>query len=414
MLPPQKNPVKGVKGVVFRLITVAFGVLLAVAAMEVCVRLFIRPELWRFWDGSTLWQLDPELGWTNKPNLNLTRRSPHEGNLLKIRTNPDGVFPGTAKREKARGVLRILMFGDSGVAGIAVTEEQKINAELERRLKANGVNAEVINAGVEGYSTDQEVLFMRRLVPLYRPDIVTLEICNNDFGGNAERTDVSGLAKPVFVLKADGNLEEIRPDMSHSQIRSQVGGPFRLLIVHSALYRLLQPHLFKLRARHWDWNQRNMLGLASEMYYRPEALRQVDWKLFAAELKKAKETSGTISAKFICYLHPGVEEVWAPYIQDTEQKLGLRPGTYDRYAVEREVRWITSNGGIPFCPLIDYFLANEARGPFHLLPTDPHCNASGYQLQAEELGRFIMERHSATSAASPATSNFDGKPNPRD
>ena len=48
---------------------------------------------------------------------------------------------------------RVLMLGDSITAGLGLMPEQAIPARLEARLKADGVDAEVINAGVSGDTT---------------------------------------------------------------------------------------------------------------------------------------------------------------------------------------------------------------------------------------------------------------------
>lgn len=389
---------QGLKALVFRIIAVAAGMSLAVLGTEVYVRLFVPSYLWTFWDSSTVWQLDPELGWSNKPNLNLTRRNPHEGWTIEIRTNADGVFPASARRGKSPGALRMLMIGDSTVVGIAVPAEKRVNAVLQDLLRSHGVNAEVINAGVEGYSTDQEVLLLRRLLPLYHPDVVILSICQNDFGGNLLRVDwgVGGLPKPVFVLKDGRELEMIPPDMTHARIRTFAGGPLKWLIEYSALYRLLQPLSFRIRAKLLGWEHRNLIGLSSEMYYRPTELGRIDWALFAALLRKMDQDSLANGAKFLCYLHPAIEEVWDPFIRDTERRLRLKPGDYDRYAVEKQVKRVTQQEGIAFCPLIDLFLANQSRGPFHLLPRDAHSGPAGYQFIAEGLSRFLLESRGTT------------------
>ena len=46
---------------------------------------------------------------------------------------------------------------------------------------------------------------------------------------------------------------------------------------------------------------------------------------------------------------------------------------------------------VAFCPLVDHFVSQQNRGPFHLLPRDPHCNPAGYRVQAEALARFLRQ-----------------------
>jgi len=367
------------------------GILFAVLLAEAGVRLFVPRKLWEFWDATADWVPDSKLGWINQPNRNVTRHAPHEGYLVAFQTNADGISPGTAQRAKKPGVIRILMLGDSGVVGLSVPADKRINAALERLLESRGWNVEVLNAGVQGYSTDQELLLAKRLAPLYHPEIITLCAVDNDFSGNVERSVLGGYPKPMFVLKANGQLDEIPPEMSRFKKHDLTSGPLRWVIGHSALYGLIQPSFFRLRARFMGWNERNMLGLTAEMYTDPGALARFNWALFAAEVKQIDDIARENGAKLICYAHPAVETVWNPAVERVERQFGVKPEEYDRYALERQIGKTCQNEGIPFCPLIDYFLANESRGPFHLLPRDPHCNATGYELQAEALAKFFAD-----------------------
>lgn len=360
-----------------RAVAVLVSTLLSLAVLEAGVRFLVDPALWRYHDASMDWRPDPELGWVQKENLDVTTRG-EPGWLVRFRTNPDGVTPATAQREKRPGVFRILIFGDSTVVGRGVPQDRTIHAALEKRLG----NVEVINAGVEGYSTDQVLLRMRRLVPLYKPDIVLYGLCDNDFGGNADRV-AFGVPKPRFVLDGE-SLEYIPPEGDAAEIGEFVTGPRRWLQA-SALYRLVRPRVMVLRARLGNWEDRNLIGLAPDYYHDPASLAAVDWKLFVALLREMDRTAQASGASFLFYSHPALAEVWDPFIRDTEKRLGLPPGKYDRYALEKRLRQVSAETSVPYCPLIDAFLANRERGPFHLLPRDPHCNPEGYEVTAEAL-----------------------------
>jgi lysophospholipase L1-like esterase len=87
---------------------------------------------------------------------------------------------------KPEGVIRVLCLGDSGTFGWGVGDEETYPAQLESFLNAwaekpAGFRFEVINAGVNGYSTFQSVQHYRVLEPLLNPDIVTLSTGRNDF-----------------------------------------------------------------------------------------------------------------------------------------------------------------------------------------------------------------------------------------
>jgi lysophospholipase L1-like esterase len=375
----------GVRRIAARAAAVLLSTLLTLLVLEVAVRVFVPPAHWRYHDASQDWRPDPELGWVQKANLDVTTRA-EAGWLVRFRTNADGVTPASTRREREPGVLRILIFGDSTVVGRSVPQDRAVHAALERQL-ARGRRVEVINAGVEGYSTDQVLLRMRRLVPLYRPDLVLYGLCDNDFGGNADSV-AFGVPKPRFILEGDA-LTYLPPAGAAGNIEEFVTGPRRWL-QGSALYRLVRPRMLVLRARLGNWEERNLVGLAPDFYYDPARLAAVDWRLFTALLREMDATARRNGARLVFYSHPALAEVWDPFIRDTEKRLGLRAGRYDRYALERRLREVSAATGVPYCPLIDAFLAKRERGPFHLLPRDPHCNPAGYQVTAETLARCLQ------------------------
>jgi hypothetical protein len=371
-----------------RLIAIGFSSLLALVVLEVAIRLFVPESQWRYRDASMDWQPDPALGWVVKPDLDVTTRS-EEGAEIRFRTNPDGLTPWTARREKAPGVVRVLIVGDSTVVGRAVPPEAAVHAALQRLLAGRGLRAEVLNAGVEGYSTDQVLLRLRQLLPLYRPDVVLYGLCDNDFGGNAV-AEAYGVAKPRFVLAESGSLElqPLPANARPAEIRSFLQGP-RSWIQHLAVYRIVRPRLMVLRARFGGWENRNLIGLPLGFYSDPREMETLGWPLFSALLREMRAESARHGAAFLFYSHPAVAEVWDPYIRDVKGRLqaqaGLSPEQYDRFALQKRLQAVAEAESIAYCPLIGRFLAQAGRGPFHLLPRDPHCNAVGYQVTAEGL-----------------------------
>jgi lysophospholipase L1-like esterase len=95
---------------------------------------------------------------------------------------------------------RILVLGDSFTWGYGVEESERFSQVLEKSL-----NVEVINAGVSGYSTDQELLWYRSEGIKYDSDLVILELAGNDVGDNDHNLVSTVYYKPRFVLE-DGQL----------------------------------------------------------------------------------------------------------------------------------------------------------------------------------------------------------------
>jgi len=101
--------------------------------------------------------------------------------------------------------VRIVVLGDSLVAGFQLKASDAFPAQLERALKAKGHSVEVINAGVSGDTTANGLERLRWAVP-ERTDAVILELGANDAlrGFDPVRTK-SNLDKIITALKSDGS-----------------------------------------------------------------------------------------------------------------------------------------------------------------------------------------------------------------
>ncbi len=104
---------------------------------------------------------------------------------ISVRTNSIG---SRADREftyaKPPDVLRIVGLGDSFTFGYGVSVEDTYLARLERLLRADGLNVEVINLGVSGHGTAEELIMLGQRGLKFSPDLVIVGYCTNDIGDN--------------------------------------------------------------------------------------------------------------------------------------------------------------------------------------------------------------------------------------
>lgn len=98
---------------------------------------------------------------------------------------------------KAPGTVRVLSLGDSHTQGYEVRQEHTYSAVLERFLGERRIAAEVLNAGVSGFSTAEALAFLEAEGHKYSPDVVVLGFYANDFEDN--------LKAGLFGLDAAGN-----------------------------------------------------------------------------------------------------------------------------------------------------------------------------------------------------------------
>lgn len=117
-----------------------------------------------------------------------------------VRTNSLG-FRGLEPAPDADAALRVLCLGDSNMFGQGVHDDETLPAQLERRLREQRP-AVCYNAGVSGYSTDNELRTFRVFGPRLRPQVVVLGWLANDI-------------VPTAAVVGDGHLVERAEDRAN-------------------------------------------------------------------------------------------------------------------------------------------------------------------------------------------------------
>lgn len=117
--------------------------------------------------GVGMFEKDAAQLWVPKPGVDV----PY-GAARAEKINADGYRGPLRARAKPPGVLRVIALGDSSTFGMGVPYEDTWCAQLEARLAALGVPAEVIDAGVIGFTIDQGLERYDALVHELSPDIV--------------------------------------------------------------------------------------------------------------------------------------------------------------------------------------------------------------------------------------------------
>ncbi|WP_069472153.1 SGNH/GDSL hydrolase family protein [Candidatus Marithrix sp. Canyon 246] len=104
------------------------------------------------------------------------------------------------------GVYRIVVQGDSVTLGHGVKDNETFSAVLEDMLRKKGINAEVINIGVSGFGTAEELIQFENVAKKYNPNLIILAYFQNDDKNN----HVSKLYE-VKDAKLERKLETFQP-----------------------------------------------------------------------------------------------------------------------------------------------------------------------------------------------------------
>jgi lysophospholipase L1-like esterase len=141
------------------------------------------------------YQYDTQVGYSLRPGA--------EGLLNKeggaySKINSAGLRDREHAFKKSSNSFRIAVLGDSYAEAMQVSMEEAFGAVLERELNGcpslGGRQPEVMNFGVSGYGTAQELLMLRSRVWPYDPDMVILAF----FSGNDVRNNSRALERDKF------------------------------------------------------------------------------------------------------------------------------------------------------------------------------------------------------------------------
>ena len=179
------------------------------------------------------------------PLAAITRRSDDPLLVFELQSNVDMEFGHKALHLNSQGMrdsgeytverkpnsVRIIGLGDSGIFGWGVNQDEDGLSVLESNLnaRADGVLYEVLNMGVPGYNTQLEVQMLKSRGLKYRPDIVVVGWCDNDFQlpffipqeGQWNRKDVSFLYYLLFDRPrfADVALSRVHDQRQYDQAK---------------------------------------------------------------------------------------------------------------------------------------------------------------------------------------------------
>jgi len=210
---------------------------LVVGSILVCLLLFEVVVRLAFDYEEVFLVADSELGFVHPPG--------RTGKFMRERTEPHivsinskGLRDHEFEYEKLPGVRRIVMLGDSMTEAMQVSLEETAAKQLQLLLQENGhANYEVLNFGVSGYGTTQQLMYYQREAVKYDPDIVIVNLfLGNDLEENYYRE--GNFQRPSYSLKDDELV--FHPSQAHGSFSVFVRDK---VLARSAFLRLVKPVL---------------------------------------------------------------------------------------------------------------------------------------------------------------------------
>jgi lysophospholipase L1-like esterase len=111
--------------------------------------------------------------------------------------------------QKRTNCIRVLCLGDSHTEGFESSQHDTFSQVLERYATAHHCEVEVLNAGVSGFGTAEELIFLENEGFRYQPDFVVLAFFANDLDDNV-KSDLFRLTNACLVTNKLEHLPGVR------------------------------------------------------------------------------------------------------------------------------------------------------------------------------------------------------------
>jgi hypothetical protein len=397
--------------IIAKLSLIAFGLLCGALMGEIALRIagYSYPEFY---------QPDQSRGYSLRPNMEGRYRK--EGDAL-VRINSDGLRDREHAIAKPAGTIRIAVIGDSYPEAFPVPMADAFWSIVEKKLTEcgafGGKPVEVINFGVSGYGTAQELITLREHVWQYAPDIVMLTVTtNNDISDNLralKKTD----EVPYFVYREgklilDDSFRETRGFRLRQSMPNRIG---RWIKDHSRLIQAINQghHGFKIwlasrRAPHVPTTQPGTesetknaaaaseeLGIDNVVYREPgDQVWNEAWQVTEGLIRQIRDEVTARGARFVVVtLSNGIQVYPDPNVRQLFLK---RVGASDLFYPDNRIKSLCDREKIPVITLAphmrDYADQNKVfLHGFGANVGNGHWNQLGHRVAAELIAKRLCE-----------------------
>lgn len=352
---------------------------------------------------------DPILGWRLRPGT-YSIKPDHAFPKHDVYINQFGIRNRDIATVTKDDVRRVVVLGDSFTFAMKIPIDHTFPALLERFLDRTGSH-EVINAGVPGYGTAQEMLLMKQLADkklignVYLLMIFPNDILDNlrlSYGSLEETT-----AQPGFVLEENGKLRlkyfPKKEYAAHLVAPRRLGAKFVTPAVISnriKTYLQTRPDLVNfLNDLGFEVKLPRMPGFINGWYR--ENILHAGIPLTKALIKEIREEAYKNQAILLASLIPSpiqlYPDVYGPILRSTFPNNKLVEDYFtDPTRPQRLIAKICDELKIPFLDLQPILLTNNDEGVF--IPADGHFSKDGHAIVAEHLAGFIIKNASGNSS----------------
>jgi len=352
-------------------------------------------------------QYDPILGWQLKPGL-FWIKSSESFSKHQIFINEFGLRSKHPPKKRNEKEKKILILGDSFTYGKQISDENIFPNRIEEILNSNNGEEkyEVINAGVPGYGTAQELLLMKKLSEQgIKGDICLLMIFTNDILDNLRlsygEVDINQV-QPGFIIDSTGQVDlKFPPQKNTNDTDNFISGA--RTITKTGSWDILKRRLESfMQTKPGLINFLNEIGINVKFprmpglmngWYR-EDLLTTGIPLLKGLIGKLKNEIEDQNSKLLVSIIPSPIQVYSEsygiLLRETFPDNDLVEKWFeDKLKPQRYIKSICEDLKIPYLDLFPVLVGQNDDELY--IPRDGHFNENGHEIAAQHLSNFITE-----------------------
>lgn len=327
------------------------------------------------------------------------------GRTVLLRFNHEGFRGPDRPCEKPPGIRRVALLGDSMIAALGVEEEETLAGRLERLLNqspAGPARWEVLNFGIPGSSTGQELALTRSVVSRYQPDVVLVAFfVGNDLADNSRR--LSNNPRIYFDLDSAGHLVQLPTSAAKTGLSAWLNRHSRLYVwqkeaIRRARYRLIQ-QAGLLEPGQWIYSTDESPDVAQA------------WKLTGALFAALAEEARTAGWRLGVIEIPAAQQIYTDSFEKMLEPVTDKGEKFDPDWPDRRLKELCQQAGVSLLSLTADF---RHAAPAHSLARteewlfiggEGHFNARGNRLAAEAVHRWLLSGNHSVARTVPLSSD---------
>jgi lysophospholipase L1-like esterase len=331
-------------------------------------------------------QYDSQLGVSLIPNMDVIHsRGCFTGHVV---TNRWGFRDRDRTLEKPPGEFRIALVGDSVVEGVHVDPDQVMNIQMEKLLQKQGYkNVEVLNFGIEGIGTTQELIMYQERIRQFHPDLVILTVSDNDIMNNSSTLQPKSYGIhtwycPYYNLDGNGNL------VFQPVQKRPFNGLITFLERHSYLAYYIERIWFRADLPLYKWHGMPVyFGSYSNDPLDPEW--QSAWTVTEKVMAKMQNTVEADGVKFVMVPWSNFSDIQPDWRERLTKQFGPLPKELVPQKLDERLQGIANRENITMASLTPFMQAyrdeHHLQWPYFSMTCDPHFSALGHEVAAEAM-----------------------------